>query len=1162
MERTHSVVSGKSLFSSSPSPITSSPKRTEHSDQSKRAVTHSPYNNNSFDSSSIKNKEDTSLSCRDIQSSQHDSLDKRAITPVQSMNVSRIGTILDSSLDTSMDEPLDALEDQMFSGRQTSQPPVSVIDSENKLVINPETTDPLTQAVLTVERADTIGKPRSVSTTPTQSSVTNARAVKDSEPNLVSDIDLVIPTSPLTSPPPLSPQSKELQSLLAETFHSSQSNEGVSTELESTDPKYSGSEFDIPCAQVPHSQSRDEAASSQKEFGLSDVDPTWNPVSWYTSDSQSPFKYSRSGSKAGMGLGHNIQLEYDMPEIETSNYGVSDDSMIQSFGSDSYGSQSQSKMETIEDEEHPSQLPVGNIRRRLLKLCTTPDCGDCEVGDSVHVVEDVAGDSGDSEVEESFWMSQQVWDDIDKQSDEMSLPNFEVGLPTSTSMMTKEAEVADEASERENFIPQLDGGGGSPAGRRQKSPKEKVIKRKKTLGLKRRQSAKRPLPQSSPQASAVISTLQSDVSVDVTSKKQSEKGDTLTSLRKQVSSSDSKEKPRLSLSLNKGLSSKTTKDKLPTSEEKNSVKENSRFDKKTVEQALSCSFTLELAKLPFTMPAHLASASPQATMEASFDKHSQQHRRKRSRKEDIPELSNKKQKKAKPELKRKKYQTRSSTKAVSLKMDGPLESTEDLTDLTDEQQLRLAIDQSLKHHESQSSSVETIECAKKAVEAKKLETSPTLFSPRSDSAITDLDLDRTIIEESPFREVVERFSDNGSHDELEENSKEKPVVEQDKEVCNLLEGAEKECDSKLFDLNTSFKDADNVYNNGELDTSICSISESPPFTSSPIGLTFELCIDTDTNPSSIGSPIHTSSQDKTRDDLKKSPTNDPATTSATMETAPGGPYVQLEIPKLQNLAKEKLGFSAPQHLASPAKLGDGSMDTSDSHCSQGSSEGLTGILEDFHLVVSSESEGELAHEEDVQLEKEDQLQLSIGQEPISSRVTLKSESYKRASVPVEQDSSTVAAAGISEGVNGFVQEKRNLSVGCESMEDDIQVEDRVKTTKLSGELATCDSLKEDNMPQLPMESFNIKPSFDRNVPMDTSECISAIRPDSSTLAAKSILNRVPSDIKQSSDVVIVTPALAPPTTQCLLETLSSYGLPLARHTQPFHSNPDDTQRPK
>lgn len=1154
MERSHSVVSEKSLFSSSPSPVTSSPKRTEYSEL--HVTTHSTYKDN------IEKEEDV---CRDIQKSQRDSLDKRSITPVGSMNVSRFGTILDSSLDTSIDEPSDVLEDQMFSGRQTSQQPVSVVDSDSKLpVIELKNTDSVTQAV---ERAENISKPLSISTTPTQSRLKNARAVENSEPDLVSDMDLVIPSSPLTSPLPLSPQSKELQTLLAETFktyHSSHSNEEGTTKPESLDPKYSGSEFDIPCAQAPHTQNLGEAMTSRKEFGLSDVDPTWNPESWYTSDSQSPFKYSKSGSKADMGLEQDIQLEYDMPEIETSNYGVSDDSLIQSLESESYVSQSQQTVEAIKEEEeekHPSQLSAGDIRNRLLKLCTTPDHGDCEGGDSVHLVE---GDSGDSEVEESFWMSQQVWDDIDKQSDKMSSPNFKVGLPTITSVIINEDETTDDASERDDNIPQLDGGGGSPAGKRQKSPKKKVIKHKKTLGLKRRQPKKRPLPQSSPYTSDVVSSMQSVVSTDVTCKKDSEKGATHYSLRKQESSSDGKEKHRLSLSLKKGQSSKATKDNskpLPSNEETISMEKNCLLDRKLVEQALTSGFTLELTKLPFTMPAH--PASPRTTVVTPSSKHSQQHRRKRRRREDVSggaELSDKK-KKANPPLKwQKKYQTRSLTKEMSLKKGSPVEPTDDLTELTHEQQIRLAIDQSLKHCESQSSSTEAIECAKTAIEAKKHEMSPALFSPRSDSAMSDLDLNRTIIEESPFREDVEGYSDKGSHVKCGENNKEnlnEPIVEQDRDVRNLLEeGAVKGCD-ELLDPNTSFKDAiEAVDSNGELDTSINSIAESPPFTSSPIDLNFELCIDTDTNPSSIGSPIHTSSQDKTQDNPLKS---DPATTFATMETLPtlvdisasfGGPcvgLVQLEIPKLQNLAKEVLGFSAPQHLASPANLRDHSMDTSDSHY-QGSKEGLADILDDFHLAVSSESEGEWTCEEGENLE------LSSGQEHISSHVTLRrehNERYRYAHSPSKHDLPTVTAAGISEGVIG---EKLDLSVGYVSKED-------------KAILATCcvSWKSEDSEPQKPVDSSDIRPSLDRSTPKDTSECISTNRHDSSTLASTSILNRVTtaaSEIEQPSDVVIVTPAIAPPPTQYLMETLSSYGLPSARHTQPFYSIPDDTQHPK
>ena len=145
-----------------------------------------------------------------------------------------------------------------------------------------------------------------------------------------SEVDLPIST-PLASPIPPSPKSKELQSdILKELDSFSSSCNEVGRELEGLGG-LTDSQFGVPYSQLQ------TPSTSQYSKSHPELDKVWNSTPAAVArenplDTQSPLKLVGEGTGVGggrgIGLGQSVQLEYDMPEITASQLETSSDPLF------------------------------------------------------------------------------------------------------------------------------------------------------------------------------------------------------------------------------------------------------------------------------------------------------------------------------------------------------------------------------------------------------------------------------------------------------------------------------------------------------------------------------------------------------------------------------------------------------------------------------------------------------------------------------------------------------------------------------------------------------------------------------------------------------------------------------------------------------------------
>ena len=179
-----------------------------------------------------------------------------------------------------------------------------------------------------------------------------------------SEVDVPIST-PLASPIPPSPKSKELQSTILEEIDSFVSS-GEARELDDLD--IGDSQFDISLSQIQTPSSQCSRYSKTHP----ELDSVWNATaSECPGDSQSPFQKLVAAGEAAKPSGQNVQLEYDMPEITASQLETSSDHLFNPLETDSPKS-SLVKSQASVARGHPGSLVKASLslshsaRRQLL----------------------------------------------------------------------------------------------------------------------------------------------------------------------------------------------------------------------------------------------------------------------------------------------------------------------------------------------------------------------------------------------------------------------------------------------------------------------------------------------------------------------------------------------------------------------------------------------------------------------------------------------------------------------------------------------------------------------------------------------------------------------------------------------------------------------------
>lgn len=782
-QRAHSVVSDRSLFSNSTSP------------SAKTAV---PV------------KDDCKTDSNDVAIEQSGNVlpcasdESVSIAPVRNTSVSSLVYMLDSSLDTSIEE------------RVT---PDKLLVENDKLV--PEDT--------VQSNEDNFGYDnRRLSSTPLKQSNQKNDLKTDSEIDTILGSD-VFPTVQLSSSLPLSPESREIHDLLLGSFDSSKI-EGDSVSFEDN----------IPCAQVSKNLNISSTHETNK-VGLSEHDPNWNT----TEKESSPSKFG-SYSQASM---ESVLLEYDMPEINLSHTLTQDseNSTLMNLSSQNLRILSQGSQ----------QVSSALLRKQLLKLCTETDV----FPSYSENIDPVKGEelSEDSEAEETFMMSQQVWDILEE-------PSF------------SKNDSEKQADSTEKVIPQLDGGTESP--RAVKKPSS----HKKTLGIRRRRSKSMrrvSVEKSSSEPAATGSSEKDSKSASISSK-------SVTPAVKET------KRHRLSLKRRRKPPVGSTVTPPINTAPNNAITTTSTSNMQLLKLARANNFTLNVEKV--SIPSSLSGQEGKKT------------RGKRSKREKIKPSLHKNMSLNLAKKREKRYRFRCRLKQ----------------ELEEDWWLKKAIKMSI-----QSSSDNSI----KFKEA----------SSRQNSKSSSVDLDRTVIEESPVNNVFSSDDTGGSANTQEAVTVSvSQVIDEDKTEENSEDGE-------------------------GLDTSFCSIPESPPFTSSPVPNDSPVEIPSDA--SILNSSVGSISSDT--DEVKSKLSSLEQSTHISKDED----FRLLEIESMDYT-------SIVTKPSSPLGL------ETDSFSSQSSVDRVHNMsCEDFHLAVTSESEGELLGTELINRSKS--LETSFRENRLSSRITLK-----------------------------------------------------------------------------------------------------------------------------------------------------------------------------
>ena len=652
-------------------------------------------------------------------------------------------------------------------------------------------------------------------------------------------------SSRLTSPIPPSPDSKELQRFDFKELDSFNSS-GVGRELDNME--ISESQLSVPCAQPHHSPS--PAMDPQAQADLHKV---WNLTPSLAKDS--PLKLRPAPATDSQST---VQLEYEMPELSITEFEVSDDPIISALESHTTSPlmKENEDLQTLTSSLPPSQLlrlcSTGSSRRELLRALSNATGDDIDsVGDGRMVEGDgVSVQSEESEQDDGIWMSQEVWDEVE--------PKSSVSPPHE---VTEELVSDKEAKKERHFdlIPQLDGSEDVPSP--QGGNKTKMKQKKKTLGVRKQRK------------SHSLTTVQKTSAVNEPQTTSGEGSESSTP-SKEPSGRDSSTKSRRSLSLKKPskklhrVKESLKSDEQLESQSQSFMNPNDLEEANTLkEQALNCRFKVHLEKLSssyFSLRSGISKTPPQVVSKklpraVSMRKERYEARvrskRLKSDSESCPVEKNWKEK-----LKELSYDQQlkmaleESKKTTSLKKDTPTEqpANSTLVTTTEDKNEDIQMNQTTSIDPALSTSSGT---HTDTVKQPTLETSdnqgpisPQLLSPVSTSSSRDLII--RVIDESPLNSDTENeghevsMDIQVSQDTVADTNDPKLVTANGKSGCNSVGEVfcQALCQSEHM-VNTSSSvvpkqpepNDDNVHPlDGLLDTTINSICESPPFTSSPI----------------------------------------------------------------------------------------------------------------------------------------------------------------------------------------------------------------------------------------------------------------------------------------------------------------------------------------
>lgn len=228
-----------------------------------------------------------------------------------------------------------AMETELDS-RKCSSPVVKITSEseqqqQEEQVTPPKPTHARSKLTLDFQRSEKgRGGRRRTPVSPFQSPKPPRLRYKAEEMDEESELELPI-TTPLASPIPLSPKSKEMQSdILKELDSFNSSCDEVGRELEQLGG-LTDSQFGVPYSQL-------QTPSSQYSKSHPELDKVWNSTAAATVaresplDTHSPLKLGGGEPGGGggrqLGLGQSVQLEYDMPEITASQLEASSEPLF------------------------------------------------------------------------------------------------------------------------------------------------------------------------------------------------------------------------------------------------------------------------------------------------------------------------------------------------------------------------------------------------------------------------------------------------------------------------------------------------------------------------------------------------------------------------------------------------------------------------------------------------------------------------------------------------------------------------------------------------------------------------------------------------------------------------------------------------------------------
>lgn len=969
---------------------------------------------------------------------------------------------IDDELDDELDDPVQA--DNTYSGEDMFIAMETELNSSNfyspsvKLASEVEHQRTPQRAVLSKVDQETQKGSGSRTTTMFRSPKSPLKHRPDTDEE--SEVELPIST-PLASPIPPSPKSKELQSDILKELDSFGSDE-VGRELDKLG--ISDSQYDTTYDEVSTSYPSSRYNTYSKTHP--ELDKVWNSaIRESSSDTQSPLKLGAEAGSATRPSEHNIQLEYEMPEITASQLETSSDPLFNPLDTDSprtsltKGHQSSVRLSSSKAKRQLLRKPTGGrgasgrkpetssvanrtrsksknipqldgadnvsssssshktprkrkrtlgMRRRRtkqLKKDVQPEM-ECRPPEQVESCRDV-------EVKSSvptclMYEDQQMTTDSDTQEEEGGAsPPDRVDAPSSE----KDGGMADKVSQEED-------GSSHKVEFQNDLMEEDLHMHMDTQGE---------------EGSSNNIEVQDGTHRDTSGKQGETNG-------AEIESQHPREKPRPSLSLKKSVKRTCRTRDLSVNQKvvetvctnPNRWKDSDRLKS----LALKCALELRLSRVQVNWPKGNTGAAGNQTQKNELEPASIEPSQKKQKKSVIPSSSG--------------CMTRSQRRSRRQRWSPML-----VERMSFEQQLKKAIKESKQTYLAESA------CGGAEGPSGRREESgsPLMFSPPSSD-----DLNRTVVEESPLGDIgnVNEYNDQAAASDGE--------------------------------------------NEWKLDLSICSISESPPYTSSPQEAREEKLV----HDSAMKLQLETSITEFESPPQSSSPLVAGPPTNMDSSFLSDDEFPFITLPCKPTTSETSTDINADV-IDSPTKPSTVEMEAASNSLQRTlvslSQEGLPlPVLPPSPNSLESQSEVD-----QLNLSRADMSTDSEDDGSVDFHLTLSSES--------EEEVLCLDGEGSSDCLN-FSTEKTSMAVRFAPY--------------------TCISSKEKSMSQ--DHSVSTEPSIRETEGATTG--VSVVSGDSS-----------------KSSYIYIQPVLAPPTQRELAESASAYNLPSARHKQPFCSCPADVQRP-